>query len=288
MKKLVVIDVGGTSIKYALWNQQAQELTNKSKVDTPRTLKNFYLKLEDIVAKFDGEELDGVSIAIPGAVNQKTGVIGGISALPYLHNFPIKSEIDKRLNLKVKMENDANSAALAEMKSGAGKNFHNVIFFVIGTGVGGSIVLDRKIVHGTHLLGGEFGMTASHHNKRLSHVATLVHMAELYNEQYKKNLTGRQVLERAHKGDEGALRLVNLMYRNLASAIYNAQFSIDPEVIIIGGGVSANPIFINDLNFAIRDLTNRIGQVPMVPQVIAAKYHNDANLIGAAYNFYQD
>lgn len=167
MSKIITIDVGGTSIKSALWDSSDQTLSNKNKASTPKTLSEFYQVMENIVAQFAGEKVAGVAIAIPGAVNQDTGIIGGISAIPYIHNFEIRRELSKRFNLPVEMENDANSAALAEIDSGAAKDMQNVIFFIIGTGVGGSVVLNRQVVHGSHLFAGDFGMTVSHHNKRL-------------------------------------------------------------------------------------------------------------------------
>lgn len=154
MKPIITIDVGGTTIKYALFNESNQTLINKGVVDTPKNLATFYTVIEKIVKKYDRTKIAGVALSIPGAVNQQTGIIGGISALPYIHNFPIKAALEKRLNLPVSMENDANCAALAEVKSGMAVNMQNVVMLVIGTGVGGAVVINRQLVHGQHLLGG--------------------------------------------------------------------------------------------------------------------------------------
>ena len=284
MQNLVAIDVGGTSIKYGLWDETTKTLNDKGSVKTPDNIDDFYQVLQQIKAMF--KNIDGIGMSIPGAVNQDTGVIGGISAIPYIHNFPIQKELETRLETKIVMENDANCAALAEVAVGAAKDMSNVLFVVIGTGVGGVVVIDRKIVHGSHLYGGEFGMMLALENQQLSKVGTAVHVGESYNVKHGSDLSGREVLELAYAGDQDAMKEVQKMYDNLAHVIYNIQFGIDPEAIIIGGGVSANEDFINGLNQTLKKLMLNLKDIPIMPQVKAAELHNDANLVGAAYNFY--
>lgn len=285
MKPIITIDVGGTTIKHALFNESNQTLTNKSAVDTPKNLATFYAVIEKIVRKYDRTKIAGVALSIPGAVNQQTGIIGGISALPYIHNFPIKAALEKRLNLPVSMENDANCAALAEVNSGMAVNMQNIVMLVIGTGVGGAVVINRQLVHGQHLLGGEFGMMLGQTDQRLSLVGTAVRMAQHYNQAYKTNYTGKEILQMAQDGDVTAQKYALKLYDNLARAIFNLQFVVDPEAFIIGGGVSGNQDFINNLNDAAQRLVQRVADIKLVPKIIPAYYHNDANLIGAALNF---
>ena len=153
---LAVIDIGGTTIKIATWKDN--KLQNKHAVDTPKDLDTFYTVLTDEVNKIkENTNIKGVAISAPGAVNQKTGIIGGTSALPYIHNFKIVDELKKRFKLPVSIENDANSAALGELAEGAGKGSDSMAFFVIGTGIGGAIIINQKVWHGAHLFGGEFG-----------------------------------------------------------------------------------------------------------------------------------
>ncbi|ARW20557.1 Glucokinase [Pediococcus pentosaceus] len=284
MQKLVSIDVGGTSIKYGLWDENTKQLSDKGSIATPDNIEDFYQVLQQIKDNF--KDVDGIGMSIPGAVDQRTGVIGGISAIPYIHNFPIQKELEARLETKITMENDANCAALAEVSIGTAKDMNNVLFVVIGTGVGGAVVINRQIVHGSHLYGGEFGMMLALENQQLSKVGTAVHLGQNYNDKYDNNLSGREVLELAYKGDKNAMKEVQKMYDNLAHVIYNIQFGIDPEAIIIGGGVSANTNFIKGLNQTLQNLMINLRDIPITPQVKAAELHNDANLVGAAYNFY--
>lgn len=284
--RLVVIDVGGTTIKYGLWNETTKKLSDKDSLYTPESLEEFYGVLKFITDRYEHLQVDGVGISIPGAVDQKRGVIEGISALPYIHGFPIKTGIESKLDMKVAMENDANCAALAELSSGVAQKMSNIIFMVIGTGVGGAVVVDRKILHGSHLYGGEFGMMIGENRHQLSLFGTAVHLAERYNKAHATSLSGKEVLDLANAGDSYASVESRLMFDSLAQSIYNLQFITDPEAIVIGGGVSASSGFINSLKFAVEGLFQSLGEVPLRPNIVAADFHNDANLIGAAYNFY--
>ncbi|CAJ1195508.1 ROK family protein [Companilactobacillus nantensis] len=284
--KLIVIDIGGTSIKYGLWNQREMAISNKNNVKTPDTLEEFYGIIKYIADKFKGDDVQGIGLSIPGAVNQASGIINGVSALPYIHGFPILKELESLTGYKMTMENDASCSALAELSTGAARDFDNIVFLVIGTGVGGAIVIDDHIVYGSHLYGGEFGMMLVQNGQTLSSLGTAVHLAERYNQRYQTNFSGEHILKLADAGDRGAIKEAQVMYDSLAQAIYNLQFVTDPEAIIIGGGVSANNNFLANLKATVSKLMSAWGDTPVLPQIKPAKYRNDANLIGAAYNFY--
>ena len=104
--------------------------------------------------------VDGVAISAPGAVDDKKGIIGGCSAVPYIHDFFIQKELETLFELPVSLENDVNCAALAEVFKGAAKDVDHALFIVIGTGIGGAIIQNRKLHKGRNLFGGEFGFTS--------------------------------------------------------------------------------------------------------------------------------
>ena len=129
MNNLGLIDIGGTSIKFAVWdgNQLVEHVVRK----TPHTLDEFYSVLtSEVFTMKKNYQITGVGISSPGAVNKKTGVIEGASAIPYIHNFEIQPELEKRFGLKVSMENDANCAALAELEDGAGQGADSLVFLL--------------------------------------------------------------------------------------------------------------------------------------------------------------
>lgn len=286
MKNLALLDVGGTTIKYGLWDGTAQQLTKQGAVATPKSLNAYYDVLTQIVAEFKAsDQVVGVAMSTPGAVNKATGIIEGASALPYIHHFEIQDELETRFDLPVVMENDANCAALAEVGSGAAKGLKNVLFMVIGTGVGGSVIVNGQVQHGRHLFGGEFGYMMMNDGRILSEVGTAVHMADRYNQEAHTNYSGREVFELADQGDLLAQKEAQVLYDNLAQAIYNLQYSFDPEAIILGGGVSQADFLVPNIEKALQKILKQVDIAPFMPTIRTCQYHNDANLIGAMEDF---
>ncbi|MFD1429426.1 ROK family protein [Lacticaseibacillus mingshuiensis] len=282
---LAVIDVGGTTIKLAVWDNN--ELKAAHAIATPKTLTGFYEDLTAEVKKFQqAYAITGVAMSTPGAVNQDTGVIEGASALPYIHNFPIQPELAAHFGLPVTFENDANCAALAEVASGAGAGKKRVIVLVLGTGVGGAIIADGKIEHGAHLLGGEFGFMVQGDNT-VSGLGTAVNAANRYNAATGENKSGKEVFDLADAGDPQAIKEVETMYHALAVTIFNLQYSYDPELFLLGGGVSRNPRLLPGVEAALDAIMKQVEIATVRPEVAICKYKDEANLIGAVANFEQ-
>lgn len=282
---LAAIDIGGTTIKIATWKDN--QLQDKHAIDTPKDLDGFYEALTEEVYKIKKDtKIEGVAISSPGAVNKKTGIIGGSSAIPYIHNFKIVDELEKRFGLPVSVENDANSAALGELAEGSGKGCDSMAFFVIGTGIGGALIINQKVWHGAHLFGGEFGyMIMGAHT--LSELASPVAMANRYNERTGKHLDGKTIFELADKDDPVASDERQTLIHALAVAIYNIQHSFDPEKIVLGGGISNNPELIPLLNKEVDRLRDDLDLVTLKPDIVLCKLKSDANLRGAVADFEQ-
>ena len=290
---LLAFDFGGTSIKYTLW--QENEILDVINFPTPSTWNETKEKLLSIKLKYDSDyKIDGVAFSFPGCVNHEKGEIQGYSAIPYIHHFPIQQELSELLQLPISMENDANCAALAEIWKGVAKKANIVLFVVVGTGVGGSLIINGKIYTGAHLYGGELGYMYLNHDKKLkqqtlSDLGTAVGMAVRYCENINVPIgtySGKEVFELAKKGDEKALSEVETFYRCLSIALFNLQTIIDPEVIVIGGGISANSEIIDTLKNRVNDLLKSSQIKDFTARILPCYYKNNANLIGAIKNFY--
>lgn len=283
---LAAIDIGGTSIKFATWKNQ--QLVDEHAVKTPKTLAEFYQVLTEEVNKIKQDtKISGVAISSPGAVNQQTGIIGGTSALPYIHNFEIVSELEKRFDLPIAIENDANSAALGELAAGSGKGCSSMAFFIIGTGIGGALIIDQKIWHGANLYGGEFGYMIVD-GQQLSALASPVQLAKRYNERTHQNLTGKEVFELADQGDQIASEERHTLIHSLSVAIFNIQHAFDPEKIVLGGGISNNPKLLHLLNEEIGKIRASLkNMITVKPDLSLCKLRSEANLRGAVENFLQ-
>ncbi|MGS2780091.1 ROK family protein [Robertmurraya sp. GLU-23] len=284
---LVVFDIGGSAVKYGVWD--SEEITGKGSFVTPATWEEMKANLLRVKQEFgDQYQIEGIAFSSPGAVNQKTGIIEGASAVPYLHNFPIFTELTELLGCPIAIENDANCAGLAEVWMGAAKGLKDVIFVVVGSGIGGAVIVNGKIHHGKHLFGGEFGYMLLTDEGTFSALATPVSMANRYAERMKltsKEISGKEVFDLAEQGDQVAIEEVEKFYRYLAQGIYNLQYSFDPEKIIIGGGVSSKSDLIPQVTRKLTEIIEQVKIATIFPEIEICQYKNDANLIGAVYNF---
>lgn len=285
------VDVGGTSIKMAVLNEKGDILQTDSQ-KTPETLEEMYQVIENYFQKYDS--LEGVALSMPGAVDSEKGIIGGASAIPYIHGPHIKEDLQKRLHVRVEMENDANCAALAEVWKGAGRDVDDCCFIVIGTGVGGAVVKDKRIHKGEHLHGGEFGYMISlldYETKEMrtwseigSTVAVVKSVAKELNVD-SGTLDGREIFDH-YRNNPVYEKAVDKFYYALASGIYNLQYAYDPQKIIIGGGISIRHDLLDEINQRLDVIFQNFTHAKIRPTVMTCQYHNDANLIGALYHFF--
>lgn len=289
MMTLLCIDIGGTSTKFATCRKG--KLEKQSSCPTPHSLEGFYRMLDDRLAYYRTEKLSGIAISSPGAVNKKTGSVEGASALPYIHGFPIRQDLEKRFGLPISMENDANCAALAESALGAGQGASSIAMLVLGTGVGGSLVINGRIHYGAHLFGGEFGfMVMNERYQTFSELGTVVNMAKRYSQIINdgKSYTGKEVLELADQGDPVALKERQVFLQSLAMGVFNIQHAFDPEMILIGGGVSQADFLLPALEAELDKLYQLVSISDLKPQLAVCQFKNEANLLGASIDFMQE
>lgn len=282
MTNLAVFDIGGTAVKCGLWKDN--QLSTQSKFSTPKTLYDLVEEMKQVINHYP-VDIEGVAISAPGVVNVSTREIEGISAVRYLHNCPIFDMFEQAFNLPVRIENDANCAGIAEMNLGVGKDRKNALFVVLGTGVGGAVFINGALYKGAHLFGGEFGLMKNHTDKILSETGTIVRVADAYYHQTGKKVDGQKLFELANKGDELVLTLLDMMYENIAQILYDLQVAIDPEMIIIGGGISERTEVITELEKRLYHKLTSVHLPSIMPQITACQFKNDANLIGAAINY---
>ncbi|WP_121613523.1 ROK family protein [Mesobacillus foraminis] len=294
MKYYGVFDVGGSAIKYALMDETGQFI-EKSSVPTPKEgLDTFLDTMVSLVKEFESShKLTGIALSMPGAVGVQTGVIGGISAIPYIHGPNFKEILHARTGLPVEMENDANCAGLAEGWIGAAKDVQDFICIVIGTGIGGALVLNKKIRHGSNLHGGEFGFMIMEDYlddqgkiwSELGATKALVIQAAKLKGVDPDSLDGKKVFELADNGDEEVQAVIEKFIKRIAVGIFNLQYAIDPEKILIGGAISQRTGLIDQINAALSDLKGKAHRLTV--KVERCKFGNDSNLIGALYHFHQ-
>jgi len=223
------------------------------------------------------EEVLGLGIGVPGPVNSKTGIVSKLMHIPGFEDFQLKEKLHKLIDIDTKIENDANLAALGELHFGSGKNYSDIIFITVGTGIGGGIITNGQLVIGKSGGGGEIGcMKIGNSGKYCAcgqfdcwHAycssAALVREAkvrlcltkenlvwELCGMDFKK-LEAKHIFDAAKKNDYFAKQLVDYEVKYLAKGIGSLINIFDPEAIIMGGGMShAGDILFKPLKEEIR------------------------------------
>jgi beta-glucoside kinase len=295
------IDIGGTSIKYGLYNKYGEELKRgRTYFKTPKyDLLKLLKIIKLIVSEF--ENIDGIGLSIPGCINPESGYIQDGGSVRALDKINIKELLKKEVGINVEAENDANCALLAEKWLGNAIDCENFVCITLGTGIGGALYINDKLVRGNHYFSGEFGYMIIDNlyekykvktlNRDSSTINFIREVANRKGIKY-KSLDGICVFDMIKNRDEEVLELYKRWIRRVAVCIYNIGFIVDPEAILIGGGVSSEPMFINDikseLNKLAIELIKEIGKFDNLVHkwnVDVCKYSNDSGKIGAVYNY---
>ena len=294
MKNLLIFDFGGTTIKYSMFTNN--KLSKVKHFSTPLSWETAKNRMDEIKAEYEVEhKIEGIAFSFPGNVNNKTGEIIGHSQIKYIHHFPIKKDLESHYNLPIAMANDANCAALAECWIGVAKGMKDVLFVTVGTDIGGGVIIDGKLQFGAHLFSGNFGDAIVGEDVnglpvRLGDYGSAVQMAARYCERKgisKERFSGQEVFELANQGDSLATEEVEQFYKYLSHGLYNLQMTFDPEIIVIGGGISADAKIVRELENRTNKLIN-IRIKDFTAKIVPCQYKNDANLLGAVKNFFDE
>lgn len=293
----MAFDIGGSSTKWSVIDEEG-EFKESSKFSCPSTAEEFFSNLTQITNEMKEKyNVDGVAISAPGAVDSEMGVIGGITAIPYIHGQNFKEILGESTNLNIEIENDANCAALGECWLGAGSDNSDLAFVVCGSGIGGAIVKDKQVHGGIHKHGGEFGYCSINYElgrepkfiswSQAGSTAALARNVEKLKGLEENSIDGAEVFELCEKGDEIALNEVNKYYFTMAVGIYNIQYTFDPEVIILGGAISERADYVEEINKRLDVIMVSGLEGTIKPVLKKCKYGNDANKLGALYNYLQ-
>lgn len=289
--KYLAIDVGGTFTKYALMDKDCQ-FYEKDKVPTKKdSLEMFVDMLTAIYERFAGE-IAGIAICAPGVIDSETGFMYNGGSLFCIKNINIVEILKNRCKVPVTVENDAKCAALAEVWKGSLADCKNSMAVIIGTAVGGAVIVDRKVLKGGHFMAGEFSYLFTDEGRwqersqllaESGGVPALIKLVETKKRMPQGSLDGEKIFSMANQGDEETIEILRQYCRHLAIQISNYQFIVDPEKIAIGGGISAQPILLEMIREALKELNAVFPYSLPIPEVVNCKFFNDSNLIGALY-----
>ncbi|AUJ32390.1 MAG: ROK family glucokinase [Liquorilactobacillus nagelii] len=310
-KKLIGIDLGGTTIKFAIltlsgeiqqkWSIKTNILDEGSHIvpDIITSLKH-HLKLYEM----QPNQFSGIGMGSPGTVDLQKGTVIGAYNLNWKKLQPVKDMIESGLGIPFIIDNDANAAALGERWKGAGENDDEVVFITLGTGVGGGIISNGKLVHGVQAAG-EIGhlnvepegylCTCGNHGclETYASATGIVRVARDLAEEYAgpaelkrllddgQDISAKTIFDLAKEDDQLAVMVANQVCNYLGLACANIGNLLNPSFIVIGGGVSAAGKFLLDrVNTSF--LKYAFPTVRTTTKLKLAQLGNDAGVIGAA------
>lgn len=298
------VDVGGTTVKLGFFSNSGQ-LLDKWEITTNKTEKGAHI-INDIAEAIQSKlmenrmtfkDLEGVGIGVPGPVDAK-GIVQGCVNLGW-GTLDVASDLSKRLGVPVKVENDANVAALGEAWKGAAEGAGNSVMVTLGTGVGGGMIFNGRILSGAHGAAGEIGHICVNDQEtkkcncgnygcleQYCSATGVVQMAKKVLMEHKepsvlrkpKRLSAKAVFNAAKEGDMLALEIVNEMGRILGKALAGITCIFDPDRIVIGGGVSNAGQFLIDA--IVRGYQKYAFHTCKETDIVKASLGNDAGIYG--------
>ncbi|WP_333649315.1 ROK family protein [Lacrimispora sp.] len=290
--KVLTVDIGGTFIKYAYMNED-MIILDRGSAETPKSGREELV--EAIGVLYDKmPEVDGIAISMPGIIDAENGycVMGG--ALRYNDDFYFRHSLYQRCPVKIHIENDAKCAAMAEAAKGSLKDVKDGFVIIIGTMIGGGYIKDHKLHRGKHFSAGEVSYINTirdgdpEYETVWGNRCSTPALCKMYAD--KKQIPESQVdgvrfFEAVHQGDEDAKKCLELFTKEIAVQIFNLQNVLDPERFAIGGGISAQPVFIEYIRENLKKLYCTCPYRVPQAEVVCCKFQNDANLIGALQCF---
>ncbi len=297
--KLMTFDVGGTDIKYAVIDSD-YSLTNTGDIPTPdnnHTIEDFVNTIDELYNQY-GEGTEGIAMSLPGFIDTKNGLQNGGGALKYLQFQPIGKLISEKCGCPVHLENDGKAAAIAELGNGVLKGCENAAVFIIGTGVGGGIITQGKLLRGKTFTAGEFSFIdvdinqpEDNFNGMLAFYCSTSALLGRYNAISETKIeNGKQFFAKYFENDENAINTLAWFTHNVATQILNLGILINAEKVAIGGGISKQPILTEKIRESLDELSlaqrmKKSGAGMIIPEVVTCHYSADANLIGAYISY---
>ncbi|WP_295885047.1 ROK family protein [uncultured Anaerococcus sp.] len=281
----LVFDIGGSSNKYALIEND--KIVEKFSSKQERSMDDLLKFFEDKINSFaKNHKLDGIGFSSPGTVDSSTGNIYGKSAVEFITEYNFAMEIKNKFNLPVTIENDANCAALAEIFYGkVDKNY--LAFLIIGSGIGGAITKNGKIIKGKSLEAGEFGYMLLKNEEgnfdNFSKLATLPNIRRKMIKKYGIDESTYLIFDKYMQKKEPYFTEVDQMFTYLAMGVYNIFYTVNPEKIYLGGAISSDERFVREIKNKLNTGVFKSIDIEISP----VSFFNDNNLYGAYANLKQ-
>ncbi|GEL08319.1 ROK family protein [Salisediminibacterium halotolerans] len=282
-------DIGGTAIKWGLLKEDGTIVKKDSFPTGGWGRETLVRQLEETIEQFKSE-INGISVCLPGFINPD-GFIEYGGAIKGFNQFHFRKHFEEKFGLPVSVENDVNCVAMAEKWQGNASDLSDFFCMTVGTGIGGALVINDQLYRGHSFQAGECGfmITAGLHadlpeHDSLSKIASTYGLREKYaaNKKLKlEDVSGEDVFAAYEQNDPIAIKAVQRFYESIAIGIFNITSVINPQKVLIGGGITGRPSFIDELRTHL-DYVDMVFNV----EVDICHFKNDAGLIGALAHYF--
>ena len=291
MPNRIAIDMGGTKTEIMLTENDPFKIIERKRVPTNREKGYSYIleNLANLILAYRNkcQTAPLIGMGIPGTISPKTGLVRNANTTCLIGK-PLKTDLEKRIGLPVYIENDANCFALSEALYGAGKGYENVMGIIMGTGMGGGLILSGKLWGGRQGIAGEFGHSSINFNG-LKCWCGQKGCLEMYlsgpaiEENY-KNISGQklsveEIYGRYTSQESAAETAMNDLLDHFSRGMANLIACFDPDIIVIGGGVSNLPILYTE---GVRRTSQRIFSDSMDTPIVKNQLGDSSGIFGAA------
>lgn len=289
MKQYICIDIGGTAIKYGVVQSgEIPEVIRNDSCKTPengtKILQKVFDIIEDLKRKYG--QAEAVCISSAGIVNSEEGCIleANDDLIPEYTGTKIADRVKEKFGIPCFVENDVNCAAMAEYYAGAAKGYHSMLMLTIGTGIGGAFIADGKLLKGHTYSACEVGYMNMEEGtfEEIAATSALVARTAKRLRKTADEISGKWIFEQAQDGNEVCIEEIDRMCDILAKGISNICYVLNPEIVLLGGGISVQTGW----------LKTRIEKemekylIPVIrkkTKLDFAKFKNQAGMIGAYY-----
>ena len=264
------IDLGATKIEYVLLDNNNKEI-KRDRIPTPSDYQKTLLSLEDIIKKLDNKnENFNVGICHPGAVDKTSGLIKNAHNSLWLNSKNLIKDLKKNIKNNILTDNDANCFCLSESFDGSASNYETVFGIILGSGCGGGLVINKKIIQGANGLGGEWSLNHTplfnvpnlepgqidNFNNRIEGYLSGKSIEKRYYEKFNKNLSAKEIFSGYRKKNNNEFEFI-INYKDILSrCLITIITTLDPDAIVFGGGISNEIDFLDEIKTMSAKLIN--------------------------------
>ena len=283
------IDLGATKIESVLLDDNGSELY-RSRKESPKNYTQTLVSITESVNLIENKFKKNLNVGVchPGSTNLDTGVIQNSYNSPWLNDMKFSKDISIKLNRNVFCENDANCFALSEAYDGSAKHYKVVFGIILGSGCGGGLVLDKKILVGPNAFAGEWGHVPIGSSDSKSNIEQFISgkgLEKIYHSKFKRKLTAKEIFKKARENSNDEKEFINQFLDKLAFGLSFIINTIDPDAIVFGGGVSNEIESLDNLKKITEKYLldfNNIKEINLRTVFLKPKYGDASGVRGAA------